>query len=309
MPYLNFNSASPTLKLAITVMSIITIGIVVWFTGFLLSRLFFNINVPEVNELLHGETGSMSLAQMKYYQIIQTIGFFVIPGFFLQWLFSTPEESYFNINKRPAIQSSLLVAITLIIAIPLINYVIKYNQSIQFPDILKDLEVKLQNLEKSAESLTMQLLAVNGFASYLMNILMIAIIPAIGEEFIFRGVFQKIFHNISKNKHMAVILAAILFSAVHGQFYGFIPRFILGVFFGYLLIWSKTIWLPVFAHFINNAIAVTLYYLYELGIINLSPDNFGLKFMGGTIVIISAVLCILGVLVVKYFESKRVLED
>lgn len=304
MPYLNFNSARPSLKLAISFMSIITIGIVVWFTGFLLSRIFFNIEVPVFNELLHGKIESASLAQIKYYQIVQTIAFFVIPGFFLQWLFSTPQESYFSTTIKPVFKSLLLIALTIIVAIPAINYLIEYNQSIHFPDFLSNLETKLRNIENFAESMTLQMLSINGFGSYLINILMIAILPAIGEEFVFRGVFQKIFFNISKNKHMAVLLAAILFSAVHGQFFGFIPRFILGVFFGYLLLWSGNIWLSVFAHFINNAIAVTLYYFYGTGIIELSPDKLGLNLLGGVGILISAVLCVLGFFVLRKNEAK-----
>ena len=92
------------------------------------------------------------------------------------------------------------------------------------------------------------------FGAMLFNLFMIAVLPAIGEEFIFRGVFQKILYNLIKNNHLAVWMTAFIFSAIHLQFYGFIPRLILGLAFGYLFLWSRTIWLPVIAHFVNNAV-------------------------------------------------------
>jgi membrane protease YdiL (CAAX protease family) len=104
---------------------------------------------------------------------------------------------------------------------------------------------------------------------------------------------------------MAVILAAILFSAVHGQFFGFIPRFLLGVLFGYLMIWSKTIWVPVLAHFFNNAIAVTLYYLYGQGKISLNPDELGGEIFGGKVIVMSLVLLSTGVYLIYRRERKK----
>jgi membrane protease YdiL (CAAX protease family) len=308
MPYLNFNSASPALKLAITFMSIIAIGVIVSFVGFLLSRVFFWIDVHTANDLLHQNYSTSSLAQHKYYQIIQSVGFFVVPGVFLHWLFSTPTESYFNISKKPKLYSALLLLVILIVSIPFVNYLVAYNKSIVFPEALSKLENTLLELEQAAASFTSQLLTTSNFGGYLINILMIAIIPAIGEEFIFRGVLQKIFFDVAKNKHMAILLAAILFSAVHVQFYGFIPRFFLGVFFGYLLLWGKTIWLPVLAHFINNAIVVTLYYLYGIGIVELPPDKLGGNIFGAIGIVVSLILVFMGIFLLKKIEQKSLVE-
>jgi uncharacterized protein len=303
MPYLNFNSSSPTLKLVITILSVLTIGIIVWFIGFMLSRIFFSLDVPSSNEILYG-TGKFTLSQVKYYQLVQAIGFFVIPGFFLHWIFSTPESGYFPIRRKPHYFSILLIAITLILSIPLINYLIKYNQSITFPDFLSNLEGRLKKLELNAELVTTQLLTANNFGAYLINLLIIAIIPAVGEEFLFRGVLQKIFQDITKNKHMAVLLAAILFSAIHGQFFGFIPRFALGVFFGYIMLWSNNIWLPVLAHFINNAIAVTMYFLNSK--VNLDFNRLETFFSDGRGIILSVLLCFAGVYFIKSISKNSI---
>ena len=90
-----------------------------------------------------------------------------------------------------------------------------------------------------------------------MNILIIAIMAGIGEELMFRGVIQKILIGWTKDIHLGILYTAIIFSTIHFQFYGFVPRMILGMVLGYLYIWSKSLWVPVIAHAINNALTVT----------------------------------------------------
>jgi hypothetical protein len=116
-------------------------------------------------------------------------------------------------------------------------------------------------MEDSAARLTELFLVTDTTRDLMMNLLMIAILPAIGEEFLFRGVIQRLFTEWTRNNHIGIFLAAFLFSFIHFQFYGFLPRFMLGLFFGYLLFWSGSLWVPVTGHFINNALAV-LYYHY-----------------------------------------------
>jgi len=107
------------------------------------------------------------------------------------------------------------------------------------------------------------------------NLLLMALLPALSEETLFRGTLQQMMYkgtssistsNNSPNtkQHVAVWVSAILFSAIHFQFYGFVPRMLLGVLFGYLLLWSGSLWLPILAHFTNNAMAVILYNIYYM---------------------------------------------
>jgi membrane protease YdiL (CAAX protease family) len=87
-----------------------------------------------------------------------------------------------------------------------------------------------------------------------------ALFPALFEEFFFRGTLQPFFTKWFMNKHLAIMVTAFIFSAIHFQFYGFIPRFLLGIYLGYLLIWGKSLWLPIIAHFIHNTISLILHY-------------------------------------------------
>lgn len=276
MPYLNFSSAKPTFKLFIILFSIITIGIITFFAGLLIARVIFWLHLDQVNDILYGRYELLTDRQLKYFQIIQSIGFFILPGFFLRWLFSSPEKEYFNISIRfRAVPIILLIGIFLF-AMPIINWLVEINQRVSFPEIFNNVETQLRQMENSYSDYAERLLYTENFAQFLLNILMIAIIPAIGEELIFRGIIQKLFIEISNNVHLSILITAFLFSAVHGQFFGFAPRFVLGLFLGYLMVWNKSIWLPVFAHFTNNAIAVTAYYLHNAGKLNSLPENIGL---------------------------------
>jgi len=120
----------------------------------------------------------------------------------------------------------------------------------------------LSGMDKDLEKSVIALLKADSITGLIINIFVIAFLPAVGEEFLFRGVIQKIFISWTKNIHIGIIVTAVIFSAFHFQFSGFIPRFLLGVLFGYMLVWTGKIILTILAHFINNAVAVVFFYLY-----------------------------------------------
>jgi uncharacterized protein len=136
-------------------------------------------------------------------------------------------------------------------------------------------------------------------------LLMIGIIPAIGEEFLFRGVLQKLFHQWTKNIHVSVILAAFLFSAIHMQFYGFIPRFMMGVMLGYVFVWSGSLWVPILIHFTNNSAAVIVSFLQGTGKADNTFDTLGTGDRAIFPVMISIILTGFLLYLIFYFEKKK----
>jgi membrane protease YdiL (CAAX protease family) len=150
--------------------------------------------------------------------------------------------------------------------------------------------------EDNATHLIDLLIASNTFGIMIFNVFMLAVIPAIGEELIFRGVFQKIFYSLFKSGHLAIWITAFVFSALHFQFFGFIPRFILGLLFGYLFYWSGTLWLPVISHFVNNAVPVIGAYIQSKG-------DFGI--VSWEQVIILPLITIIGIIILQYFRNKH----
>jgi hypothetical protein len=133
----------------------------------------------------------------------------------------------------------------------------------------------MKNAEENAAELTEAFLNVKTIPGLAFNLFMIAFLPAIGEELLFRGFIQKIFTNLTKNHHWGIWISAILFSALHIQFYGFIPRVFLGALFGYMLVWSGSMWLPIIGHFLNNGIAVIAYFLINKNLLNANVENIG----------------------------------
>ena len=111
--------------------------------------------------------------------------------------------------------------------------------------------------ESSLEAL-MAMLEMDSVADLIVNLLIVALLPAIGEELLFRGIIQKELEKYFKNHHVGIVLASIIFSGVHLQIQGFLPKFILGLIFGYAYYWSKSIWLPMILHFINNGLQTVI---------------------------------------------------
>ena len=133
--------------------------------------------------------------------------------------------------------------------------------------------------------------------------MVIAIIPAVGEELLFRGVIQKLFLKWNGKVHLSVWLTAFVFSAVHMQFLGFFPRLILGAVLGYMLVWSGSLWLPIVAHFTNNAFAVLLTYFIGMDKINPSVEKLGTE--GGSVVLISGLGGLLLLYLLKDMPAKK----
>ena len=214
------------------------------------------------------------IGSIKLAQFMQSLGLFVIPPFLLAYLWSERPLQYLQINRKPLSRDVLLAVIIMLSAIPAINLLGEINLAIPFPDSLSWLENQLVELEKRAEDLTLRMLDVDTPAGLLVNLGLIAMIPAVGEELFFRGIIQQILQDKLK-AHAAVWITAVIFSAIHFQFFGFIPRMLMGALLGYMFLWTGNIWVPVAAHFTNNAVAVVFFYLKNIGQTSVDLENIG----------------------------------
>jgi len=208
-----------------------------------------------------------AIASLKVLQICQAIGLFIFPGFILAKYFSTKPLNYLGFNKI-SVNLGFLTVLTILFAFPAINLLASLNEQINLPEWMTSMEEKAQLLTKA-------FMQVDNFGDVIVNIFMIAILPAIGEELIFRGILQKLFIELTGKVVWGIIISAALFSAMHLQFEGFIPRFALGVLLGYLFVWSGSIWLPIVAHFVNNSIAIIGYTLIDKGSLPAEAENVG----------------------------------
>ncbi len=215
--------------------------------------------------------------------------FIVVPFIYLRWYEKRkPSKVLFLSTHRLFSLLSLSVLVTLAY-LPFVAYIGYWNQNIQLPEFLKSFEEIAQALETQLYDFTLFILDFASFGEFLLGLIVIAAIPALGEEFFFRGLLMTKMEQAWKNRHLAVWVSAFVFSAIHLQFYGLLPRMILGVLFGYLYVWSRFFWMPVLAHFTNNAVGVSLAYFYGKDFenitsqaeesINLAAALFSLLFM------------------------------
>ncbi len=255
--------------------------------------LFFIIIVSiSVSVIFTKDISVNETESFKLLTALQHILIFVIPPVFAAYIYSKSVKKYLYLNNCKLILIFLTILIVFF-AIPVINFTGLINSNLSLPEGLSGLEDIMKKMEESAKIITEKFLNVDTVGGLIINIIIIAVLPAIGEELLFRGVLLRLFNDWVKNMHIAIIISAFFFSFIHLQFYGFIPRMLLGILFGYLLYWSGSIWLPVLAHFINNTLAVTAFYFMKDTDMYEKTENFGAEPSSYLYMIFSAALLFL----------------
>ncbi len=252
-----FKNSGPGLKLSLTALLVVVIAIMVFIFAAILAYPLFGINYFQVSRPEFVGEGIMI---QKYWQTISSLGVFVFPAIFAALLFEYKPLDFLAINRLPRWFFLILAIAGMYSFLPVIEKIALWNAGIQLPEVFSGIEAWMKRTEAAAMELTIDFMRMDNPIDLWINLFMIALLPALGEELLFRGVIQKYLSQIWKNIHIAVWLTAIIFSLLHFQFYGFIPRMILGAYMGYLLVYSKSIWVPILAHFINNGTAVVYYY-------------------------------------------------
>ena len=268
-------SQSPWIKLFMVVILTLASFTVIWFLSGLLSIPFFGYGLNEMQAALTNYESNIGFT--KFMQAAQSIGLFIIPALLAGIMFYRKNNDPIGLctQRIPWSNTFLITVLLMIVAMPVINIIGEFNKAMELPDDLSGIEEWMRNMEDRARGISLALLEEPTLKGMLTNLLVIAVIPAIGEEFMFRGIIQRIFREMTNNPHAGVLIAAFLFGALHLQFFGILPRFLLGVLFGYLLVWTGSIWIPVIAHFTNNALAVLFYYFYANGYVSRELENIG----------------------------------
>ncbi|RVU01454.1 CPBP family intramembrane metalloprotease [Mucilaginibacter limnophilus] len=220
-----------------------------------------------------GEAGSQNTSALWILQITSgTIAMFVAAVIFAMAVVKKPKE-YLKADKLPSFILIILVFAIMFAGTALMELLSNLNQQLLSLDFLKGFAEWARTKEDAAEKMMEALFQMRTIWQMLFNLLVVGLLTAISEEFLFRGCLQTILVRWTRNPHAAVWITAIIFSAFHVQFFGFLPRLALGVLFGYMVAWSGSIWPGVWAHFVNNGTAVVVTYLYQHKKINLNPDD------------------------------------
>ena len=188
-------------------------------------------------------------------QFITAVFIFLFPAFATAWFCAPQPKVYLSIRAFPDLRLLAIICLATLLLSPMVSLTGYFNSQIHLPESMAAIEEWIKSTEEIAEALIQQLIAEKGVVAFIINFFVIAVVAGVTEEFLFRGALQHIMLQKIKNHHMAIWIVAILFSAIHLQFYGFIPRMLLGAYLGYLVYWTKNIWVPVFAHLIHNAAA------------------------------------------------------
>ena len=205
---------------------------------------------------------------LKWMQFLQTIALFLLPSLMLAYLCAQAPFGWLQLDKKVNWKVCLWAIGIMLVALPAINLLAHLNQQMVLPTWLSGVEEWMKSKEAEAEWLTKQFMSATTIGGLLVNLFLMAVLPAVSEEITFRGVLQQLFQGskvsmiqASKVPHLAIWCTAIIFSAIHMQFYGFIPRMLLGALFGYMFVWTGSLWVPMLMHFVNNGMAVLLYYI------------------------------------------------
>ena len=214
----------------------------------------------------------LSVGSLKWVQLFQSVAMFLLPPLCMAYLWSEQPLVWLKLKRKSNEERGygIWAMILMLVALPAINLLGYLNQQMTLPAFLEPLEQWMKNAEENAKVLTEQFLNVTTYGGLIINLLLMALLPAVAEELTFRGMLQKLFQGSkvaespsAKVPHIAIWVTAILFSAIHMQFYGFLPRMLMGALFGYVLVWTGSLWVPILMHFTNNAMAVLLYFMTQ----------------------------------------------
>jgi len=189
------------------------------------------------------------------------IPFIAAAFFFLVFIEKQPIR---NLSLREtSLPLILLVGILVIGFMPFDAIFIELNQKLTLPESMKSILDWMKKSEDATAELTKFLTDFKEPRQLIVALIVVALLAGISEELMFRGVLQNIALRAFRNHHVAIWFAAFWFSFIHFQFFGFLPRMFLGALFGYLYFWTKNIWIPIFAHFVNNGFTLLMVYLYK----------------------------------------------
>jgi membrane protease YdiL (CAAX protease family) len=266
---------TPFSRLLFSVILVLSCFLAFFIAGILLAIPLFGINLFSTLSVLNDFGDPANVALLKFLQIVQSLGLFIVPPLLAGFLFAGNTWRYLGLNRLTRPVNFLLVLVMMFAALPFINWLVALNLRMDLPAFLGGLEAWMKSAETEAQELTEAFLNAGTTGGFLLNLFMLALLPAVGEELLFRGLIQRLLGEWLRNIHLAIWISALIFGVMHMQFFGLLPRVLLGALFGYLFYRTGSLWIPIWAHFINNAAAVVAAWLGQRGTIGSNYEEFG----------------------------------
>ncbi|MCC6691576.1 MAG: CPBP family intramembrane metalloprotease [Bacteroidia bacterium] len=218
-----------------------------------------------------------ALLFLKIVQAISVLVVFIFPACAFVLFFTSEKMNYFQLNKLPSLFFALISCLLIVCSLPFISYLESLNKMMSLPHAFSGIEQWMKSSELKVQQIEEAFIKDRSLMGLYTNIFVIGFMAALSEELFFRGLIQRALVNASKNVHLSVWITAILFSAFHMQFYGFLPRMLLGAILGYLFVWSGSLWTTIIVHFLNNTAVVIISYLLGSGILPPSVEQMGME--------------------------------
>lgn len=203
---------------------------------------------------------------------LQDIFAFIVPAVLAMAIFYRRPWHAMCLDRCPSWTALLVVIVFEIVSLPALNWLVSANEAMTLPSWMSGIEQYMRQLEDNAANTTKQLLDIHTVGEFVSRVLVVGFMAGLSEEMLFRGAMLRTMQDSRMNTHAVVWIVAIIFSAFHFQFYGFFPRMVLGLWLGYLLVWTRSLWVPIIAHTLNNSAVVLFSYLTNKGMV---AEGFG----------------------------------
>jgi membrane protease YdiL (CAAX protease family) len=244
------------------------------FLAMLLIKLFWGFGLMDISNMLArpADYPESRSALVLFQGVVHLVGFTIASLVFLRVNAHRPAAF---LSPRATVPFHLLLgsAVLMLVILPAASWLVYWNANVDFPPFLDAFEQWAKAKEDLLRELTLELTKINSIPQLILGMVVFAVLPAIGEELAFRGIVQNELHRWWKNPHVAIWVAAIIFGAIHMQFYGVVPRIMLGVLFGYLYWWSGNIWVPIIGHFMNNGFMVLMMFLAQRRAVSINVES------------------------------------
>lgn len=251
--------------------------------GVVVASIFYGFGIP-----------ANALDQAAYYRILQSfgsVGTFMLPPLFFSYLSERKWFSYNRMNRAPGYTMSNIVIVMSLVLLPIVWILADWNEGWKLPEVLAGLDEWMRRMDEQNSELVKLMSRDSRIGILLINIFVMAMLPAVGEELMFRGTVQPFLQKWTKSPHWAIWITAFIFSAIHFQISGFIPRMLIGAYLGYLCYWSGSLWLPILAHFMHNSMSILSDFImsrrgFDMDNLNYT-DIHGWKYILGVAIILA----------------------
>ena len=197
-------------------------------------------------------------ASLRIGTTLQDVFAFIVPAVATAVITCRRPDRLLCITTKPKASAIFLVLLMLVVSIPIQENIIYWNYHLELPQSMDAFAAKARAMEDMANGAMLTMMGSPTVGSLIVNLLIIGFAAGFAEELLFRGCFLRLLTTGGVNRHVAVWIVAIIFSAMHFQLFGFIPRMLLGAYFGYLLLWTGSLWAPILAHTLNNMLFVAI---------------------------------------------------